>query len=746
MTLPRFVSIKGDSFVWDDKKLQVPETHRNDKYMLQNIFHGYIVRGDYYPLIYEHKEGLTRFRSIEFYKEVLRTPDSYEKLFPQNRHSCHLGLRDLYYASIQGYLDSHENDLLNNMSKKVDDDPILMIDGYNVSFYPSKNYKVVKFVSTDNMDISEAQKQYFIIKNNPTKEPIGRHKLPSSYGYVKDMPTIEHIMVFVDPCEQSYHNFENILHLNSSFSSVNNITKDKTEKIEGLDNSWIYQIHSKSLVEAINNIDQLDMYVPPLNSDSRGGKRLIFKSPLLAHELKKIIPEPIVQKVRRVNDVFRLNKFKPLDDRFSSHLDTPYYDKANKEVSLYTLLVYFNGGTSSEENPLLRIETHDITSIEPLTVIIFPQEYEHEGHPFLDGTKLFIRTELICSLPKHKIVPEIGHTFAKACYLTKESIFNEELKSHASQYFDRVARLHWNLSVDEIKEVMILKTYNDSCRNIKTSYFTNGCDYWFPNGDLRYHALIVILDYFNVKINDKPFNTFCQHKVMPELFTGTWDMGSTLLDMLCQVSSTSNDMVFAKRIEDDYDLSEEENSCCPYHSDDFDPTLCGDTLSSWAGNAKIIDEIINDNTFAIFGSDIYFDPNNVLVDDIKIQFKTRDFPRVNFAACWNCEQYAEDYVRKGPKGSIYSVDCPPIIYHKIKNGYHLQIDAFQNNFCISSSTHYKPILEDISFGRRFSENFTDSSDESDGSDSDTSVNSDDEDTYKTSVKGIVYNNSDTDDE
>jgi hypothetical protein len=37
----------------------------------------------------------------------------------------------------------------------------------------------------------------------------------------------------------------------------------------------------------------------------------------------------------------------------------------------------------------------DLNEIEEMTCVIFDQSYEHEGRPFMEGDKIFIRSELV---------------------------------------------------------------------------------------------------------------------------------------------------------------------------------------------------------------------------------------------------------------------------------------------------------------------------------------------------------------
>ena len=73
-------------------------------------------------------------------------------------------------------------------------------------------------------------------------------------------------MVFMNPEDLSYHNFENILDLDNFIKLNLNLKKEKLLKI-----------------------DEFNLYNLLFNNDSRGRKRCIFKSDFLSNILTKII-------------------------------------------------------------------------------------------------------------------------------------------------------------------------------------------------------------------------------------------------------------------------------------------------------------------------------------------------------------------------------------------------------------------------------------------------------------------------
>ena len=221
------------------------------------------------------------------------------------------------------------------------------------------------------------------------------------------------------------------------------------------------------LRERLLSLDASGLYAPPLNAGSRGGQRFIFHSAELAQALTRAVRGalaetldlssfvhvnimPTAQRIAssvetldlssfvHVNPVFRCNRFEPGDRPFTRHVDTPYVHAALQQVSRYTLLLYLTGG---EGQPVLDLEGGTcLHHVEPLSVVVFDQALEHEGRPFVDGRKVFLRTELIFQAPKVTAVPALGALFAQATYLTGESVFRPELEAHAKQAYDLAAR------------------------------------------------------------------------------------------------------------------------------------------------------------------------------------------------------------------------------------------------------------------------------------------------------------------
>ena len=100
---------------------------------------------------------------------------------------------------------------------------------------------------------------------------------------------------------------------------------------------------------------------------------------------------------------------------FSNHLDTPYYDRARCQVSKYTVLMYVTAGRNERA---LRVGDVELNEIDEMTCVIFYQSCEHEGRPFLESDKIFIRSELVFKDKKLRRNPQIASLFSEACYMT----------------------------------------------------------------------------------------------------------------------------------------------------------------------------------------------------------------------------------------------------------------------------------------------------------------------------------------
>ena len=249
------------------------------------------------------------------------------------------------------------------MTTTIDHFTIARDGGIGISFFPTHSQKLHRYLQDLPSSLDENSKIYF-----------AQTKLKGTF------------VVFVDPEELSYHNFENILPIDCVFE------RNQKKSEDGNSSQLVFSLSGKKTFEkkdgvvsftlsgstdSLLGLDELNLYNPVLNEQSRGGKRFIFQSSLLSKALSKAVRETghFAQNFRFVNYVFRLNKFEPSDRKFESHFDTPYYNRSCRHISRYTILIYLNGGKGK---PVLRIEDLFFNQIEPMTCLIFPQSLEHE--------------------------------------------------------------------------------------------------------------------------------------------------------------------------------------------------------------------------------------------------------------------------------------------------------------------------------------------------------------------------------
>ncbi|MCA9681053.1 MAG: hypothetical protein KC457_02585, partial [Myxococcales bacterium] len=127
--------------------------------------------------------------------------------------------------------------------------------------------------------------------------------------------------VFVDPQELSYRNFESIVCLDRRFPSKQVGARVRSGKsLLGQGTRSMTLEAAPGLAAFLQELDGLDLYLPPSNAASRGGRRFIFHCTGLAASLTATLSKTMSAAMRRgfvtVNPVFRCNRFDPGDDRF----------------------------------------------------------------------------------------------------------------------------------------------------------------------------------------------------------------------------------------------------------------------------------------------------------------------------------------------------------------------------------------------------------------------------------------------
>jgi hypothetical protein len=303
----------------------------------------------------------------------------------------------------------------------IHDGPTARLQGLDLSYYPTARFKLLRFIPAAELA--------------DTVRP--RFARPCSA-----LPELA--AVFVDPEELGYHCFENIVGLDRLFTDLGRAPINFAE-FEPLSDGLLRARFTASapLAARLAQLDEIGLYARPFDP-SRGGLRFIFHSAELAAALtaalREALPAPLLRGFVHVNPVFRCNRFEPDDAAFASHVDSPYHDAARHHVSKHTLLLYLTPGRG--DAPLRFVDGYTIREIAAMTAFVFEQRLAHEGRPYVDGRKVFLRTELIYEDHHLERSPAVGALFARACYLGGETVFTPELATFGAGMSTLAGRDH----------------------------------------------------------------------------------------------------------------------------------------------------------------------------------------------------------------------------------------------------------------------------------------------------------------
>ncbi|MCP9980421.1 2OG-Fe(II) oxygenase [Actinomadura madurae] len=585
-----------------------------------------------------------------------------------------LELRDRFFALSTGDAPAGEVAEYRARVDATDAEPAATVDGLAVSWHPTARFKQVRFVDAERID-GEARDLF--------ARPI------------EAMPDLA--AVFADPRELSFRTFENILPLDRLFSDVP-LDLELTGCGEFAKDAYTLSLRLPAPTRSrLESLDELDLYVPPLNASSRGGERFIFHSGLLAEALteavREAMPDSLLDGFSHVNPVFRCNRFEPGDANFHPHLDTPYYDAGRNHVSRYTVLLYLTGG---EGEPALDLaEGGALTAIEPFTCVVFDQRYEHEGAPYRDGRKVFLRTELVFTGDGLKHDPEIGALFAKACYWTGESVFAPELARHADTYYNRVAASHWNgLTPASGREPFAHKNFRG------VHYVANGHDFWFEAKDglsPAECAAIALLDYFNCKIGDAAFRTLCDAEVIEADGTDWIPAFLTGKSGESPVVPFDKSMLFPEP--EDADTGDLPDCACAICSGDvigphFDTTRNADIIEHYARAQEAAKADVMPAPILMLGEDVLLDPDMFVVEGNRIHVLGKRSPApVNFAACQGGPPFpsADTWIATAVAVDAAHFLVPPILFAEADGCRHLKFDFFRNTWTVGHERSTVPV-------------------------------------------------------
>ncbi|MEV4253695.1 hypothetical protein AB0J52_11060 [Spirillospora sp. NPDC049652] len=570
-------------------------------------------------------------------------------------------LRDRFFALSDGTAPEEEVDRYRAQVDATVCEPAAVLDGLGVTWHPTARFKAVRFVDAEKLP-------------EEVRESFARPIRDAQYLAA----------VFVDPHELSFRTFENILPLDRLFMDVP-LEFELERPEEFAEGAYSFSVRLPDTARAcLEGLDSLGLYVPPLNSGSRGGERFIFHSALLAQALApalaKAMPETVMTGFSHVNPVFRCNRFEPGDSNFHRHRDTPYRDAARKQVSRYTVLLYLTGGSGGEQPVLELSEGGSLAEIPPFTCVVFDQRYEHEGAPYQDGRKVFLRTELVFTEHRLKHYTEVGALFSKACYLTGESVFAPELARHADAYFNQVAAAHWNIpasdSVDG--EPFVHKKFRG------VEFVANGYDFWFAKGDdltVSECAAITLLDYFNCKVGDTAFRDLCETEAIEAADAG-WVPG-----FLAERRSESAVVAFDKSclFPEPEEGDGSATRCCSFHMGgmEYDMTRTEDVVEHYARLQDRAKKEVMPAPILLLGEEVVLAPDRFVVEgDLIHVLGKKAMTPVNFAACQGPDIDPKSFVDSEITVGALDFLVPPILFTETDGHFHLRFDFFRNSWTV----------------------------------------------------------------
>jgi hypothetical protein len=562
-------------------------------------------------------------------------------------------------------------------------EPTTRVQGLSLAYHPSARFKQLRFLDAALLD-AEVRSLFA----RPCAE------LP------------ELAAAFVDPQELCFRSFENIICLDRLFPPIEDeaLRLGKPKRV----GKGIFQLSTTvnaAVRTQLERLDQLDLYVRPLNAASRGGQRFIFHCAALAEALTvalrralpKALPKALLGQFSHVNPVFRCNRFEPGDERFFAHVDSPYHDRSRNHVSKYTLLLYLTGGRGDAVlefgDERMNNQNNQIDEIEAMTAFVFDQRLVHSGGPYLDGRKLFLRTELVFEDANVEHDPGIGGLFAKACYLTGESVFAPELARFAHEAYDRAAAAHWRGLVESAAPTPFM---HKQFRGVH--FVANGYDYWFRKGDVSLIecAALALFDVLNVKLRGTSFHKLCSSEVVIRTSDDRAWMGDCLHGF-----APPTEPAFARANKPA--LFPEPEPPSKYmnfpNSPDFDPEPFPDDWDA-TRHPKVITEYVAAQHEAkqrilpapitMLGRELFLDPERFVVDGDKIHVLSRDaLAPLHFAGA--VFYGPADFVDVDVTLGALRLLVPPILFRETDDVVHLQLDLFRNSWMVRHRFESAPV-------------------------------------------------------
>jgi hypothetical protein len=559
----------------------------------------------------------------------------------------------------------------------LDAEPTTRVQGLSVAYHPSVRFKQLRFLDAAQLDAGVR---------------------PLFARPCAELPELA--AVFVDPEELCFRSFENIIGLDHLFTPLDPraLRLGKPGRVR----KGIFRISATvnaQLQAQLERLDQLDLYVRPLNAASRGGQRFIFHCAALAEALTvslrralmKSLPKSLLEQFSHVNPVFRCNRFEPGDEPFLEHVDSPYYDRSRNHVSKYTLLVYLTGGRG---DAVLRFgDGPAFDEIEPMTAFVFDQRLAHSGGPYIDGRKLFLRTELVFEDARAEHEPGIAELFAKACYLTGESVFAPELARFAHAAYDRAAAAHWRGVVESTEPTPFM---HKQFRGVH--FVANGYDFWFRKGDLSLLecAALAIFDVLNVKVGDTSFHKLCSNEVVIR----TSEDRAWIRDCLHAFAPPTEPVLAHSNKPTLFPEPEQPNEFMYFPtSPDFSPDPFPDDWDA-TRDPRVIDDYVRAQSYAkqrilpapitILGRELFLDPERFVVVGDKIHVLSQDaVAPVHFAGA--VFYVPGDFVGVDVTLGAVRLLVPPISFREDEGVVHLMLDLFRNSWMVRHGVETVPV-------------------------------------------------------
>jgi hypothetical protein len=577
------------------------------------------------------------------------------------------GLRDLFLAE-RGLADE-PSALGRALAAAVCPEPVAQVDGLDLSFYPGGRFRQVRFIDERCLDAS-------------------RRALVARSGASPSL-----LVVFVDPQEFSFRTFENLIPLDHHFDPHPvELTLADPRPLGARCEAWSCALRaSEATRDALQRLDTLGLYVPPLDTSARGGQRFIFRSAPLAEALTRAIRERLLDafgppgRFVHVNPVFRCNRFEPGDERFHRHLDNPYFDRDRRHISRYTVLLYL---TCGEGSPALQLgDDVALTAIDALTCVVFDQRLEHEGAPYTDGRKVFLRSELIFEVDELTEVPAAGESFARACYLTGESLSVPALASHVNAQFHRAAAAHQGAPTPggDAPGPFIHREFRG------LHFVSNGYDFWFPRGGLSLPqcAALALLDFFNARVDGYTFHGLCRSEVVHASDTAWIE---PLLSPHAAPPAPSTLSQLDRKSLFPAPPAPDSNICCSFHYSNF--YLHPEVIERYSEAQQFSQQRLASAPVVLMGQTILIDPARFIVDENRIHILSdQALDPVHFAACQNSTIPPGILVGVGSTLEALRPLVPPILFAESGGCYHLRFDFFRNSWGVELRSQPVPVPE-----------------------------------------------------